>query len=223
MTPLERLINDEIKWRETEIAITKIAMVREYENDTRFQCLYRCFVAITYAHYEGFLKKIFAQAYLDIKNSPKRASDLRAESQNAIFGKALRKHLDNSSTENLIKITSTGKCIDLLDYPSEDSIMGISNLNQANLEYLLSIASMDWSAFSSYRTHVFKLVDLRHRCAHGEKITFDRTKTNKDIATDIFSTQIEISNLMQDIALSLMDVMATDGFCAKREPEFLIA
>jgi hypothetical protein len=223
MSDLENIINNELRWRESEIAILKINLIKEYNNDVRFQCLFRCFVAITYAHYEGFLKTIFAHAFIHIKNSTYRPSSYKDLAKRAIFGKSLRKYLTTLSNDEMISETLKGDCIDRMEYPSEQYIFEISNLNQSNLMDLMSTSSIHWEKFSEYRTHVGKIVDLRHKCAHGEKISFDQTKSNKDIAKDIFSTQNEILNLMHDVALELLTVINEEKFASQREPAFLIA
>jgi hypothetical protein len=91
---LVTLINGELNWRERELAILKRQLQRDTEDSVKFGCSYRSFIAITYAHYEGFSKNLVAQAYLDIKNNTK-PHDCSKSIVLSIVAPILRKRLKN--------------------------------------------------------------------------------------------------------------------------------
>lgn len=212
---LVQLIDDELRWRETELALLKAKLRNDIGDPYHFPVSYRSFVAITYAHFEGFTKVIFAQALDDIARCGAPPSACVEEIQVALFSAQARKAIYGLSNVDLLSsIRSGASFIDGLGFPPGEHVLDISNLSVANLWILLQKLGIDRSKFTSFKKYVGRLVDLRHSCAHGERLTFDSSKTNFELASDMFELQSEIIILMHAVALEVLEVVERDAFVA---------
>ena len=70
---LVKTIDEELRWRELEMALSKIQLHRAIGDLHAFRYAYRCIVAMTYAHFEGFVKRVLAQALVDLVGSGHRS------------------------------------------------------------------------------------------------------------------------------------------------------
>jgi hypothetical protein len=216
---LVQLIDDELRWREAELALIKAQLRREMQNASHFPASYRIFVAITYAHFEGFTKVIFAQALDDVARCGALPSACTEDVQVALFSAQARKAIQLLSNVDLVRnIKSGSSFIDSLVFPPGESVLEISNLGVVNLWGLLQKLGIDRAKFSSFRKYVGRLVDLRHSCAHGERLTFDSSKTNSELAADVFELQSEIVTLMHAVALEIIDIVERDAFVVSGVP-----
>jgi hypothetical protein len=50
---LVRTIDEELRWREAEMALAKIQLLRALGDRIAFRFSYRCFASMTYADFEG--------------------------------------------------------------------------------------------------------------------------------------------------------------------------
>ncbi|OKO80119.1 hypothetical protein AC628_10015 [Bradyrhizobium sp. NAS96.2] len=53
---------------------------------------------------------------------------------------------------------------------------------------------------------------MRHDCAHGEALTLDRTKTEGELAEDLFVLQSRIIVLMHAVAVDVIDHISASSF-----------
>ena len=86
-------------------------------------------------------------------------------------------------------------------------------MNFANFSRAISYIGLDLAPFESYRAPVNTLVRLRHDCAHGESITFDRTKSDRDLAFSMFHLQASIVTLMHALSVELVDHFEEGRYC----------
>lgn len=210
---LVRTIESELSWRERELAFCKLQLLRDISDTTRFEFSYRCFVAITYAHFEGFVKRIVAHALIDIRNSGAKPSECTEVMRPHLFASALRRRLSAQSNAELL--TSLGRGSQLLDelsYPSEDTIMDCGNMNVSNFEWATSCIGIDSKSFFDFRPYIGHIVNLRHSGAHGERISFDSSKSNAELAGEIFETQTQIITLMHALAVEIITSFEKDLF-----------
>jgi hypothetical protein len=99
--------------------------------------------------------------------------------------------------------------------PSEQHFFDISNLDINNFNYLVESIGIPAIKFAHYRRYIGALVDLRHKCAHGERIKFDSSKKSSDIAASAFDIQSEILCLMHLLAVEVIDLFEKVTFLAK--------
>lgn len=199
-------IDDELRWREAELALAKVQLQRSLSDSVLFRFSYRCFVAITYAHFEAFTKLVIAQAMDDIFNSGHPWSKCLLSIKTNLFAGGLRQILSKLSNSDLAILgSSSGYLIDSLPAPSLDIILDCGNMNITNFFWALGSIGLDPTRFAFARKDVGHLTALRHDCAHGEALTFDASKTRIDLASEIYALQARIILVMHTLAVEVLD------------------
>jgi hypothetical protein len=217
---LLKTIDDELTWRERELAFCKLQLLHDIGDSSRFEYSYRCFVAITYAHFEGFVKRVIGQALADIRNSGTRPSECAELMRSHLFAPELRRRI--SSHSNLELVTAICKGIEFLDevsYPSEETIIECGNMSVGNFEWIAACVGLGAERFADFRAHVGRIVNLRHSGAHGERINFDSSKSNTELAGEIFDTQTQIITLIHTLAVEVISLFEQNGFRTPARPE----
>lgn len=210
---LENTINDQLRWRESELAIAKLQLQRSLNDTLHFRYAYRCFVAITYAHFEAYTKRVVAQAMQDIFNSGNDWSKCVPTIQTLLFAPNLRQFLNSLSNADLASYGSLNAClIDKAIQPSLSIILDCGNMNVTNFFWAITSIGLPETNFSFARGDVGRLAALRHDCAHGELLTFDATKTNGDLARDMYALQSRIIIIMHSLAVEVLDHFKADSF-----------
>lgn len=206
-------INEELRWREAELALAKLQLQRSMGDIVLFRFSYRCFAAMTYAHFEAFTKNVIAQSMKDIFDSGIQWSKCTKGIRESLFASSLRAKLAGLSNSDLTNIGSSATClIDDVEAPSLDIILEISNMNPTNFYWAIGSIGLDEGKFSFARGDVGHLTSLRHRCAHGEKLTFDASKTVNELARDMYGLQSRILYLMHFLAVELLDHFTAKAF-----------
>ncbi|WP_198290162.1 MAE_28990/MAE_18760 family HEPN-like nuclease [Methylosinus sp. LW4] len=210
-------IDGELCWREGELAIAKLHLHKSLIDRMAFAYSYRCIVMLTYAHYEAFSKRIIAQAMQDIFTSGIRWSECCDSIIVNLFANRLRQNLSSLSNKELSACAIKSLClVDDLPPPDASMILDCGNLNNQNFDWALGCVGVDPTKFSYARRDIGRIVALRHDCAHGEQLTFDTTKSNADLAADIFQLQSSIILLMHALAVEIIDLFERSGY--KRVP-----
>ncbi|PTQ65489.1 hypothetical protein C8J45_101336 [Sphingomonas sp. PP-CE-3G-477] len=203
---LKSTIDQELKWREAELAVAKLYLYRSVIDKSAFAYSYRCFVVLTYAHYEAFTKRVIAQSMLDIFDSGAKWSECRFNIRKHLFASGLRKIVDNKSNGDLATFGSvSATIIDNVTPPPVSIIMDCGNLNYPTFIWAIESVGIDSSKYGFARPDIGKLVSMRHDCAHGESLTFDPTKTDSDLAKDMFALQQRIVFLLHHLSVELLD------------------
>jgi hypothetical protein len=205
--------DNELRWREAELAVAKLHLHKSLVDRQAFEYSYRCLAMLTYAHYEAFCKRIVAQAMVDIFTSGVKWSECCDSIQINLFANRVRQNISALSNKDLAGRSIRPTClIDDLTAPDVSVILDCGNLNNQNFDWAIECVGLDPSHFSYARRDIGRIVALRHSCAHGEQLTFDVTKSNTDLANDIFQLQARILLLMHDLALELIDLFSRSGF-----------
>lgn len=204
---LNKTINDELEWREPEMALAKLNLHRAIGDKSAFRFAYRCFAAMTCAHYEGFVKKVIAQALSDLLNSGIKASEFNDAIRLSLFVPGARKHIATTSNAELLDIFfKRDKVLDFMSLPyDEKAITECGNLNYETFSWAASCIGLDCEKFKSYKASINRLVMLRHECAHGDLLTFDATVTDRALASTMFLLQDAIITLMHALAVEVID------------------
>ena len=210
---LANLIDNELSWREAELSHAKIQLQRSIGAGIEFRYAYRCFAALTYAHYEGFTKAILSQALDDIRLSTVKISCCVPLMRNISVAPVARKASFALSNEQFINAILQGAAyVDTLPLPDAEIISDCSNLDISNLRWAVSMIGLDPNLFIESKRSIGRLVNLRHKCAHGELLTFDQFKSEKDLASEMFSLQADITLFMHNISVCLIDHMSNDKY-----------
>jgi len=206
-------IDDELRWRESELAVAKIHLHRALVDRSSFHYSYRSFIVMTYAHFEAFTKRVIAQAMQDIFDSGVVWSQCRKSIQINLFASRLRSALAALSNDAMVERGSSTIClIDDLPPPNLEVVLDCANMNVTNFNWTAECIGLDASKYASSRRDIGRLTAMRHDCAHGEALTFDRTKTEHQLADDLFVLQSRIIILMHTLAVDVIDHIASSGF-----------
>lgn len=209
-------IDDELRWRESELALAKLQLQRSVGDNTLFRFSYRCFVAMTYAHFEAYTKRVVAQSMQDIFDAGHTWSKCVPAIRTHLFASGLRQLLGKMSNADLaVRGSAAASLIDDVPPPSLDIILDCGNMNVTNFFWAVNSIGLEEAKFAFARNDVGRLTSLRHHCAHGEALTFDPTKTQADLASEMYTLQTRILTLMHALAVELVDYFTTDGFVEK--------
>lgn len=210
---LKSTIDQELKWREAELALAKLHLHRSLLENSSFAYSYRCFIVLTYAHYEAFTKRVIAQSMRDIFDSGAKWSECCLNIRRHLFASGLRKTLHEKSNEDLASLAARPKAlIDDVDPPSVDIIMDCGNLNYTNFIWAIESIGIDAKNYGFARPDIGRLVAIRHDCAHGEALTFDSMKSQRDLAGDIFELQQRIVYLLHHLSVDVLDHFSSGSF-----------
>ena len=199
-------VDDELRWREAELSLAKIHLQRSIGDTAQFSFSYRCFVAMTYAHFEAFTKRVIAQAMQDLFASGHPWSKYLPSIQTHLFAPVLRNNLQRMSNADLALQGSSSAClIDAVVAPSLDIILECGNMNVTNFFWAIECIGLDPIRFAFARGDVGHLAATRHDCAHGEVLTFDPTKSRANLAAEMYDLQNRILVVMHTLAVELMD------------------
>jgi hypothetical protein len=212
---LVKTVDDELRWREAEMALAKIYLHRSIGDLPTFRFTYRCFVAMSHAHFEGYIKKVLAQALLDIATSGTPQSGCNSILRLALFAPLVRKKIQVMSNIELLNSVLLGQdYLNTIPFPSPEDLFDVSNMNFKTFSWAVSCVGLDPTVFDEYLTSVNHLAKAGHECAHGEMINFDQTKRDSDIAVTMFQIQATIIKLMHHLAVQLIDHFEKRQYCA---------
>jgi len=210
---LLRTIDNELRWRESELAIAKIHLHRALIERSSFPYSYRSFIVLTYAHFEAFTKRIIAQAVQDIFDSGVAWSRCQKSIQVNLFASRLRAELAALSNEGIVERGSAATClIDDLPRPDLDIILECPNMNVTNFNWIVGCIGLVPERYSEARRDIGRLTSMRHDCAHGEALTFDQTKSERQLAEDLFGLQSRIILLMHALAIDVIEHIGESAF-----------
>lgn len=202
----QEIIENDLAWRETELSLAKIQLHKSLGDTKHFRYAYRCFIAMTYAHFEGYIKNISAQVLDDIIHSGTIVSECNDNICNNYIAPSARRMISSLSNKDLIaKVFRANDPLSDIGYPSPEKIFEISNMDLPTFSKLVKSIGINDSVFEDYKSTIAKLTSSRHKCAHGEKLSFDSTQTDDDLAYSLFKIQGEAIKLMHHFAIEVID------------------
>ena len=105
-----------------------------------------------------------------------------------------------------------GCLIDALGPPDIAVILECGNMNPTKFEWAVECIGLDPKRFSFARKDIGRLAGMRHDCAHGKALTFDTTKTEREVANAYTSLQNDIVLLMHALAVEVIHHFAASGY-----------
>lgn len=195
---LEDAINKEWYWRKKEIH--NHYMLLSGSRSIYWPMLIRAGIALLYAHWEGFLKKIIKIYFRYIYYNGICIKDASSNVKAIMLIKKLKSSQLNKvswSTLHCIVKTIDEGCYKLQDTIDEE-ISAHDNLNTEVLTELLEISGIDPEPFKIKDKFIdYSLVGMRNKICHGE---------NEDISREQFfqikDTMLEIINEIKDKILN---------------------
>ena len=196
---LENALTSDLTWRETELAILKIEIVKAQKGSAKQIALLRASWAMLYAHYEGF--SVFAWAsYL---NELKRVGIPRGDLSRELIALSMEtqfKAIKNSySMENMLNFYSDefDKILrEPVTFPN--GLKARSNLSPELYRTNCRRASLSHLMVDQNEARLLLLVKRRNSIAHGEAILI------KDI-TEYQSYETAVMLVMHELALGVIE------------------
>ena len=87
-------------------------------------------------------------------------------------------------------------------------------MNFLNFVQAVSCVGLPLGPLETYKASINHLVSLRHDCVHGSAITFDSTKSDRDLASAMFQLQSMIITAMHVLSVELIDYFHHGRYCA---------
>lgn len=171
MTSFEQQIEEDLTWRETEMATLKLLLASAPTGSPRQQALLRACCAMLYAHYEGFCKFCWVLMLDTIQAEACFRRDLvepvAVRSMATIF-KRLR---GNAADESLWRFARSEFCAHLQQpatFPEE--VDTGSNLWPTVSKEINGSLGLQCPLLLAHKSELGQLVSRRNRIAHGEKL-----------------------------------------------------
>ncbi|MEH2027271.1 MAE_28990/MAE_18760 family HEPN-like nuclease [Nostoc sp.] len=201
MSNWDKQLEDDLDWRQAELASLKSQVIKATNGSVMHQVLLRAMWALLYAHYEGFCKFAW-DLYLDeLKNSGVKRKECKDEIARLSLQKQFKELKGDLSLENLWKFTQTG----LKSLLEENIDFQIKLETESNLypnifrENSLQVC-LDCTLVEQYQIELRTLVRRRNDIAHGQKMIIKDLKEYQkyeDAALEV----------MHELAISIVDCL----------------
>jgi hypothetical protein len=169
MPDVAHLLERDLDWRRTEIAVMKLAIVRSEQNSPQRRALLRAAHAMLYAHFEGFCKYAWTVYLQSIVASGASRCQCRRCLQLLSLETPLRQLRGNSSSASIWEFATSVLPGLLVSKVQFDGISTDGNLGPDKFADLCERLGLPYAAMMTHRTLLQSLVNRRHEIAHGEK------------------------------------------------------
>ncbi|MHB9098106.1 MAG: MAE_28990/MAE_18760 family HEPN-like nuclease [Syntrophales bacterium] len=199
MKAWERQIEQDLTWRETELATLKTLAVGATIGTPRHQALLRALWALLYAHYEGFCKFAW-DTFLDHLQS---AAPVRSQCSSSIARFSLNEHFrkfkGNLSAESIWKLCTT----EFNDLLAQQVSFGDRLETQSNLWPDLCRSNsasigLPHAAVDRQQTRLKALVSRRNDIAHGQPMVIRSLQDYQEYENAAFDVMYELAEAVID-------------------------
>ncbi|MHC5738580.1 MAE_28990/MAE_18760 family HEPN-like nuclease [Nostoc sp.] len=201
MSNWDKQLEDDLDWRQAELASLKSQVIKATNGSVMHQVLLRAMWALLYAHYEGFCKFAW-DLYLDeLKNAGVKRKECKDEIARLSLQKQFKELKGDLSLENLWKFTQTG----LKSLLEENIDFQIKLETQSNLypnifrENSLQVC-LDCMLVEQYKIELKTLVVRRNDIAHGQKMIIKDLKEYQKYEDAALV-------VMHELAISIVDCL----------------
>ena len=190
-------------WRIKEIQDFKNIILSSSISDNRKRMLYRAGVALLYAHWEGFVKKV-GSYFLEYVAMQRLTVD---ELKNNFITLIIKGKLDHAS--NSKKYSTFGEIADFLleksstraRVPYKGIVNTESNLSTKVLREIVWCLGLEYRPFEVKEKFIdSRLVDKRNHIAHGEEIFVDE-EDMLEIIDEVLMLMEEFRNQVENAAI----------------------
>jgi hypothetical protein len=204
MPTFEKLLENDLSWREAELSSLKVLALEEANKAVRVSTLLRALLALLYAHYEGFTKFAWDAHLFEL-------------SRRNLLRKELISPLAILSAEEEIKRLRSASYIDFwsfltgmsqyleqkVEFPKQ--LEKRANLWPEVFEENLDRLGLKCNTLNVYRAELRSLVAKRNEVAHGRKLLV------KDL-NEYLLYEHRTLVLMHDLAITLCDCLDSATF-----------
>jgi hypothetical protein len=201
MTTISYNLENDLSWREAELAALKVQVAEATPGTTRHDALLRSLWALLYAHYEGFCKFAW-DAYLEELEKTALTRDAVKEylarlSLSKSF-KSLKSNLSNEYIWNYICTDFPSLLKEKLHF--EIKLDTESNLWPNVLRKNSEAIGLPYYYVDYYATELRALVSRRNDIAHGKQMVIKNITEYKQYESAAFS-------VMHELALAIVDAI----------------
>lgn len=199
MSNWSKQLEDDLKWREAELASLKRQVVIAPKGSVTQQVLLRAIWVLLYAHYEGFCKFAW-DLYLDeLQKAGVKRKECKAEIAMLSLEKEFQQLRGNLSSENLWNFVQA----DFKTLIEENLYFQVKLETNSNLyPQLFSqnslLAGLHCTLVEQYKIELRTLVARRNEIAHGQKMII------KDLQ-EYQKYEKAALEVMHDLAVSIVD------------------
>ncbi|MFB2982814.1 MAE_28990/MAE_18760 family HEPN-like nuclease [Microseira sp. BLCC-F43] len=194
-------LEEDLDWRQAELAILKQQAVLAAKDSARYRVLLRAMWALLYAHYEGFCKFAW-DLYLDeLQKTGVKRKDCKDTIARLSLYKKFKEMRGNLSPLSIWEFGQTGFNLMLeenLDFP--EKLETQSNLWPDVLKQNSLLAGLDCKLVDQYEIELKALVRRRNDIAHGQKMII------KDL-NEYQKYENAALEVMHELAVSIVDCL----------------
>lgn len=201
MSSIEQQVEQDLAWREAEMACLKLLLASAVVGTDRHRALLRACAAMLYAHYEGFCKFCWTLLLDTIQAGAHIRRDLAEPIARRAMAPVFRRLRGDTSDSSLWKFAE----IDFqneLSQPAEfpDEIDTQSNLWPTLAQKINDSVGLSCPMFTTNAAELSQLVGRRNKIAHGEKLEIANLKQ--------FQTFEHVAWLaMHDLAIAVVECL----------------
>lgn len=197
-------IDNEMSWREKEIASMRILLNSPGLTEGQRNSMMRAAWALLYAHYEGFCKNTLNIFYEAVSNTAVTCGELPEKTRLFALERRL-KSLKQLDSEGLFSAITEFEANDLSLAPVFPEVSAQSNLWPNLLISLYEAADLDTSCVVNNNQKLKSLVNTRNEIAHGEY----------NIINDLsyyYTYEEAVYNVIYDLALQVDERISRDPY-----------
>lgn len=174
MTNWEQQIEEDLGWRESEMASLKLLLASSSTGSDRQRALLRACSAMLYAHYEGFCKFCWALLLDEVGQEGRRKEDLVDALGKRAMVDVFRQLRGNLCDDNIwLFATKTFHDARHSIAGSFEEVDTRSNLWPDLAQRINSSVGLACPLFSKHESELKQLVGRRNKIAHGAKLEIE--------------------------------------------------
>ncbi len=215
MTNWEKVLEDDLKWREAELASLKRVIITSTENKILYEATLRASWAMLYAHFEGFTKFCWELIFDQIQSQQVSIAALNQNFQALALEEPLKKLRADLSSRNLWKFL-TAEFPNFLSSNAKFSAVcrldAESNLWPDVFERECLKVGVRSDEIQKQHNRIKALVSRRNDIAHG------KTMTIKSVG-EYSEYENAAMLVMHDLAIQVLEILEGQAYLAKLSPE----
>jgi MAE_28990/MAE_18760-like HEPN len=208
LTNWEKVLEDDLKWREAELASLKLVAVTSTQNKILHDATLRASWAMLYAHFEGFTKFCWELLFDQIQAEQVEISALKGNFQILALEKPLKELKANLSSPSVWQFLTSGFPAFLssqASFPVMCRLDTQSNLWPSVFETECQKVGVCADQIQKHNTRIKTLVSRRNDIAHGKTMTIKSVNEY---------TEYEQAALlvMHDLAIQVLEILDNKAY-----------
>jgi hypothetical protein len=165
-------LETDLKWREDELAVLKASAIGTSKTDPRGRSMRRAYLAMLYAHYEGFSQFAWQTYLLTLQKTSCPIDALCSELQTVFSTEMINKTRNADSSQFLMRVRALNAHLAAPEKPH------VGMPETANLwpNVFIEVAAwlgLPYEYVEDHRTDLKSLVARRNDVAHGKRVEVD--------------------------------------------------